>query len=97
MLLNVCVAVYHRLSVVVDQSHFMAALDGFVASSLRDISLLTSSTSFADIGGMEEIKNILKETIEFPTKFQKLFEKVPIKMRSGLLLYGPPGTGMLTI
>ena len=48
--------------------------------------------TFADVAGIEEAKEELKEVIEFlksPTKFQKLGGKMP----KGVLLMGPPGTG----
>ena len=50
-----------------------------------------SAANWEDIGGLEQARSLLKETFEFPTKYKKLFDTAPIKMRSGLLLYGPPG------
>ena len=48
--------------------------------------------TFADVAGCDEVKEELKEIIEFlkdPAKFQKLGGKIP----KGVLLYGAPGTG----
>src|SRR5437764_7248410 len=51
-----------------------------------------SSTSWADVAGVEEVRGELMEVVEFlrePKRFERLGAKVP----KGLLLYGPPGTG----
>jgi SpoVK/Ycf46/Vps4 family AAA+-type ATPase len=70
-----------------------AALSGFQAAALKDLSLEKSPTEWASIGGLEEAKAMLIETFMLPTTYAPLFKQVPIKLRSGLLLYGPPGTG----
>ena len=46
---------------------------------------------------LDDVKHLLKETFEWPTKYGKLFEKCPLKLRRGLLLYGPPGCGKTLI
>jgi len=51
-----------------------------------------SNTTWADVAGVEEVRDELMEVVEFmrdPKPFQRLGAKVP----KGLLLYGPPGTG----
>lgn len=51
-----------------------------------------STTSFNDVAGLEEIKEELRETIDFinsPNKYKKMGAKIP----KGILFYGPPGTG----
>jgi hypothetical protein len=53
--------------------------------------------SFRDIGGMHSIKQTLKDTLELPTRYMRLFARIPLKLRSGLLLYGPPGMCILPI
>jgi peroxin-1 len=70
-----------------------AALEGFVPGSLRNVTLQKSDISWADIGGLTHAKSMLKETLELPSKFRDIFAQVPLKLRSGLLLYGPPGCG----
>jgi peroxin-1 len=82
-----------QLSVMVGVEDFETALDGFVPSSLKDLKLATSSVSWADIGGLDEARSTLKDTLELPSRYQRLFAQVPLKLRSGLLLYGPPGCG----
>jgi peroxin-1 len=72
----------------------LVCLRGYVPATLKYIRLDKSAeTQWNEIGGLEEICKVLKETLELPTKFSKLFERCPIKLRSGILLYGPPGSG----
>jgi cell division protease FtsH len=51
-----------------------------------------SSIGWADVAGLEELKEELQEVVDFlrdPTRFERLGARVP----KGILLYGPPGTG----
>ncbi len=51
-----------------------------------------TKVSFADVAGIDEAKEELREVVEFlstPEKFQKLGGRIP----KGVLLVGPPGTG----
>jgi proteasome regulatory subunit len=49
--------------------------------------------SYADIGGLEEQMQEVRETVEMPMKKPDMFRDVGIDPPSGVLLYGPPGTG----
>lgn len=72
---------------------FDEALKGFTPLSLRDIKLTQSATRWSDIGGLQETRRVLRETLEWPTKYAKVFAQCPLRLRSGLLLYGYPGCG----
>ncbi|KAF9648393.1 AAA-domain-containing protein [Thelephora ganbajun] len=72
---------------------FTAAQEDFVPLSLRDVGLQKSTVSWADIGGLKETKKVLRETLEWPTKYARIFAQSPLRLRSGLLLYGYPGCG----
>lgn len=48
---------------------------------------------YADPPGLHEPRQILRETLEWPTKYAKIFANSPLRLRSGLLLYGYPGCG----
>ena len=45
-----------------------------------------------DIGGVEEAKSQLLEAIELPVRFPEIYAKAPLRVKSGALVYGPPGT-----
>lgn len=71
-----------------------AALDGYTSLALRGISLSEKKAdeSFR-VGGMKDAKKILEETLTWPSLYPNLFNKVNLILRSGVLLYGPPGCG----
>ena len=79
------------LEVKVDD--FREALTEVRPSLLREAFLKTPDVTWEDVGGLEEIKQILKDTIEYPLKYGDLFEHVKTAPPRGILLYGPPGTG----
>ncbi|KAF9879737.1 peroxisome biosynthesis protein [Colletotrichum karsti] len=72
---------------------FDSALKGFTPASLRNVSLQSSTTTFSSIGGLTETRQVLLETLQYPTKYAPIFEQCPLRLRSGLLLYGYPGCG----
>ncbi|KAF7362140.1 putative peroxisomal biogenesis AAA ATPase pex1 [Mycena venus] len=72
---------------------FDAAQVDFVPLSLRDVKLQKSEVSWSDIGGLSETRRVLRETLEWPTKYGPIFAQSPLRLRSGLLLYGFPGCG----
>lgn len=72
---------------------FDKALSGFTPASLRNVPLQKSTTTFSSIGGLKETRQVLLETLQYPTKYAPLFAKCPLRLRSGLLLYGYPGCG----
>merc|ERR1719399_1287151 len=49
--------------------------------------------SYADIGGLEEQIQEMKEAVELPLTNPELYEDVGIKPPKGVILWGPPGTG----
>lgn len=72
----------HR-AIEVSSADFEVAISGFVPTSLQNLPLQSSQTSWADIGGLESVKQVIKETLELPSKFARLFANVPLKLRSG--------------
>jgi peroxin-1 len=79
--------------VALTAADFAAALKGFTPASLRGVTLQASTTTFSAIGGLTQTRKTLLETLQYPTTYAPLFAKCPLRLRSGLLLYGYPGCG----
>jgi peroxin-1 len=84
---------FDSTEIIIEEEDFETAMDGFSAASLKQLKLHSSETSWQDVGGLDEVCKILKETLELPSKYSLLFSQIPLKLRSGILLYGPPGCG----
>jgi SpoVK/Ycf46/Vps4 family AAA+-type ATPase len=50
-----------------------------------------------DLGDLENVKSIIRDSIELPLKNKEFAEKLGIKPVKGILLYGPPGTGKTSV
>ena len=77
----------------VTKKDFENALKMVEPSAMREVLVEIPNVKWSDIGGLEEVKQALKEMIEWPLKNPKAFERIGIKPPKGILLYGPPGTG----
>jgi len=77
----------------VTHAHFMQALNEVEPSAIREVSIETPNVRWSDVGGLDDVKRILRETVEWPLRYAKLFEKANFKPTKGILLGGPPGTG----
>ncbi|KAF5200132.1 Atp-dependent zinc metalloprotease ftsh [Thalictrum thalictroides] len=85
----------HENTVLV-KDDFSQALTDFLPVSMRDITKATSEggrTGWDEVGGLINIRNVIQEMIELPSKFPKVFTQAPLRLRSNVLLYGPPGCG----
>lgn len=80
-------------AVTLGQDDFSSALKGFTPASLRNVTLQSSTTTFSSIGGLKETRQTLLETLQYPTTYAPIFAQCPLRLRSGLLLYGYPGCG----
>jgi transitional endoplasmic reticulum ATPase len=78
---------------IVTNEDFLAAFRSIIPSGLREIFIETPDVSWSDIGGLDEVKQVLVENVILPLKNPDLYEKYGIKPPRGLLLYGPPGCG----
>ncbi|NXL75318.1 PEX1 factor, partial [Leptocoma aspasia] len=73
---------------------FQKVLKDFTPLALRNVTLhKPKDLGWDRIGGLNDVKQILRDTIMLPAKYPELFANLPIRQRSGVLLYGAPGTG----
>ncbi len=77
----------------VGREDFMQAFREMEPSTLREVFIETPNVTWEDIGGLEEAKQELQESVEWPLKFGKVFQQAGAEPPKGVLLYGPPGTG----
>ncbi len=80
-------------SLEVNKRDFNNGLKDVQPSALREVMVEVPNIRWKDIGALEEIKQELKQVVEWPLKFPDSFKKMGIKPPKGILLYGPPGTG----
>jgi transitional endoplasmic reticulum ATPase len=81
------------LELKIDDHDFMQAINMIEPSAMREIMIDIPDVSWDDIGGLEEIKQELREAVEWPLKYPNMFEKAGIRPLNGILLFGPPGCG----
>ncbi len=78
---------------VVQKDDFEAALREVSPSAMREILVEVPDVSWQDIGGLEPVKQLLVEAVEWPLRYAESFRRIGIDAPKGILLYGPPGTG----
>jgi transitional endoplasmic reticulum ATPase len=77
----------------VKMEDFMNAYKEVTPTAMREVYIEVPTIHWDDIGGLEEVKQELKEAVEWPIKNPEMFTKLGIKPPKGILLYGPPGCG----
>ena len=79
--------------ITVSEDDFMGALMEMQPSSMREVLVERPNVHWIDIGGLDDAKRQLKEAVEWPLKYGKIFRKMNANPPKGILMYGPPGTG----
>ncbi len=77
----------------VEMEDFKNAMKGLQPSTMREVLIEKPNVKWDDIGALAEAKQELKEAVEWPLKYGKVFAHMNAKPPKGILLYGPPGTG----
>ncbi len=76
---------------------FRDALKEVKPSALREVQVQIPNVSWDDVGGLDQLKEELREAVEWPIKYKEAFDYVNVETPKGILLYGPPGTGKTLI
>ena len=83
--------VLNKISVGMED--FTNAMKNLQPSTMREVLIEKPNVKWDDIGALAEAKQELKEAVEWPLKYGKVFAHMNAKPPKGILLYGPPGTG----
>jgi len=73
--------------------NFREAMKDVEPSAIREVFVEIPDVKWEDVGGLENIKEELKEAVEWPLEHSDVFKKVNTNPPKGILLYGLPGTG----
>ncbi|MEM5790711.1 MAG: AAA family ATPase [Candidatus Aenigmatarchaeota archaeon] len=78
---------------IVKKEDFENSLKIVEPSAMREVLVEIPKVKWEDVGGLEEVKQQLREMIEWPLKNPESFRRLGITPPKGILLYGPPGCG----
>ena len=81
----------------INNDDFTYALKEVKPSALREVLVQIPDVSWDDVGGLDELKEELQESIEWPIKHKEAYDYAQVKPPKGVLLHGPPGTGKTLI
>ena len=77
----------------VDKMDFENAMSQVRPSAMRETLITVPDVRWADVGGLDSVKERLKELMEYPLRNPQLLASMGLTPHVGALLYGPPGTG----
>lgn len=80
-------------SIVIEENHFDHALGIVAPSSLRESQVEIPDVHWDDVGGLEDVKRELHETVQYPVEHADKYVKFGMSPSKGVLFYGPPGCG----
>lgn len=80
-------------SIVVEEKHFDYAMGIVSPSSLRENQVEVPDVHWEDVGGLEDVKRELHETVQYPVEHAEKYVKFGMSPSKGVLFYGPPGCG----
>jgi transitional endoplasmic reticulum ATPase len=77
----------------VTRNDFLAGLKEVEPSATREFFIEKSTSTFADLGGLEQVKRLLDTIVEHSHMHDDVYEQVGLAPPRGILLVGPSGTG----
>lgn len=80
-------------SLKVTSEDFEAALRMVQPSAMREVLVEVPDIRWSDVGGLDSVKDELKQAVEWPLKYADIYKKFATKSPKGFLMFGPPGTG----
>lgn len=80
-------------SIEIEMDDFRHAMLVTHPSALRESVVEVPNVSWEDVGGLEDVKRELYETVQYPLEHPDKFEKFGMQPSKGVLFYGPPGCG----
>ncbi|MFC6753667.1 CDC48 family AAA ATPase [Halorubrum tibetense] len=80
-------------SIQVTETDFKQAMKGIEPSALREVFVEVPDVTWDQVGGLEDTKERLRETIQWPLEYPEVFDELDMQAAKGVLMYGPPGTG----
>ncbi len=80
-------------AIEVTREDFKTALRGIEPSALREVFVEVPDVTWDDVGGLDEAKERLRETVQWPLEHAAAYEQAGLEPAKGILLHGPPGTG----
>ncbi len=83
--------VLEKMEVKMDD--FLGAYKEVTPTAMREVYIEVSSVHWDDAGGLDDVKQRLKEAVEWPIKNPEMFTRLGIRAPKGILMYGPPGCG----
>ena len=85
---------YEKLATLeVTGDDFSSALGEVEPSAVREVFIETPDVTWEDVGGLDKVKRLLVETVEWPITQGPLFARAGVRPARGIMLYGAPGTG----
>lgn len=85
------------LELEVTMDAFMEALKEIGPSAIREVFVEVPDVKWKDVGGLQDIKDKLREAVEWPLKYPEIFAKAKTNPPKGILIHGAPGTGKTLI
>ncbi len=77
----------------VEKNDFDNAFKEVIPSGIREVFIEIPSVHWSDVGGLQQVRQQLIESVEWPIKNPEAYKRMGIRPPTGVLLYGPPGCG----